>query len=405
MYNERSVVLPASTEEASAVLGEAAGRGVTVVPRGAGLGWHPLDGDVIVDMGRMDQVTEHAAGDLVARIQAGATMGHVARVLAEAGQRLALDVPGGVTVGGMIATGLAGPLRFRYGSPRDLLIGITVVRPDGVVAHSGGKVVKNVAGYDLGKLFAGSHGTLGLITEATFRLHPLPQAVAYLTARAARDDLAAAVIAAANSPLQPSAVELGPDGIVCVLLEGTASGVEERVKRMAELLGSAEVSPVPPSWWGKLPDPVGTVVRVTFWLARLGDVLGAIASAGVPCEVGGSAGAGVLYVCLDSGADVSPLVSAVRAAVGDRGSVVVLTEPPRFDHPLMRAVRDQFDPGHRMGGTGLCRSRTRCERWRTTACTAASACPHARPTSCGVRRWTRRAAGFTWSASSWTVRS
>ena len=81
----------------------------------------------------------------------------------------------------MVATGTAGPRRFRYGSPRDLLIGITIVRADGVVAHSGGKVVKNVAGYDLGKLFSGSQGTLGLITEATFRLHPRPAAVAWVT--------------------------------------------------------------------------------------------------------------------------------------------------------------------------------------------------------------------------------
>jgi glycolate oxidase FAD binding subunit len=347
---ERSVVLPASTEEASAVLGEAAELGRTVVPRGAGLGWVPLDGDLIVDMRRMDQVTEHAAGDLVARIQAGATMGHVARVLAQAGQRLALDVPPEVTVGGMIATGLAGPLRFRYGSPRDLLIGITVVRPDGAVARSGGKVVKNVAGYDLGKLFAGSRGTLGLIAEATFRLHPLPRAVAYVTARAGVSGAAEAVVAAANSPLQPSAVELGSDFSVAVLLEGTAAGVTERAKQMADVLGSADVSSEPPTWWGTLPDPVGTVVRVTFWLARLGDVLRAIADAGVPCEVSGSAGAGLLYLCLDEGADAGPLVSAVRAAVGDRGSVVVLTDPPRFEDPLMRAVRDQFDPGHRMGG-------------------------------------------------------
>jgi glycolate oxidase FAD binding subunit len=351
MDMERSVVLPASTEEASAALGRAAERGATVVPRGAGLGWIPLDGDLVVDMRRMDQVTEHAAGDLVARIQAGATMGHVARVLAEAGQRLALDVPPEVTVGGMIATGLAGPLRFRYGSPRDLLIGITVVRPDGVVARSGGKVVKNVAGYDLGKLFAGSRGTLGLITEATFRLHPLPQAVAYVTAACGSEGAAEAVMAAANSPLQPSAVELGPEG-VCVLLEGTASGVAERAKQMTELLGSADVSSEPPTWWGKLPDPVGTVVRVTFWLARLGDVLRVITESPVPCTVSGSAGAGMLYVCLDEGADVGPLVAALRAAVRDRGSVVVLTDPPRFDDPLMRAVRDQFDPGHRMGGVG-----------------------------------------------------
>jgi glycolate oxidase FAD binding subunit len=350
MGYERGVVQPADTGEASAMLGEAAKLGQTVVPRGAGLGWIPPDGDLIVDMRRMDQVTEHAAGDLVARIQAGATMGHVARVLAEAGQRLALDVPPEVTVGGMIATGLAGPLRFRYGSPRDLLIGITVVRPDGVVAHSGGKVVKNVAGYDLGKLFAGSRGTLGLITEATFRLHPLPQAVAYVTAPCGRSGAPAAVVAAANSPLQPSAVELGSDFSVAVLLEGTTAGVAERAKQMSELLGSADVSSEPPTWWGKLRDPVGTVVRVTFWLARLGDVLRAVCDAGVPCAAGGSAGAGVLYVCVDEGADAFPLVSAARAAVGDRGSVVVLTDPPRFDDPLMRAVRDQFDPRHRMGG-------------------------------------------------------
>ncbi len=109
----------------------------------------------------------------------GVTLDELARVLARAGQRLALDPPGqpaGGTVGGVLATNVAGPLRLRYGAPRDLLIGITVVRADGTVARSGGKVVKNVAGYDLGKLFAGSRGTLGLITQATFRLHPLPAA-------------------------------------------------------------------------------------------------------------------------------------------------------------------------------------------------------------------------------------
>ena len=117
--------------------------------------------DLVVDLRSMDQVIEHAAGDLVARVQAGATIGQLAAVLGSAGQQLALDVPAEATVGGVVATGTAGPRRFRYGAPRDLLIGITVVRADGVVAHAGGKVVKNVAGYDLGKLFAGSQGTLG----------------------------------------------------------------------------------------------------------------------------------------------------------------------------------------------------------------------------------------------------
>jgi glycolate oxidase FAD binding subunit len=377
--SERSVVLPASTDETAAVVRDAAERDLTIVPRGAGLGWVTVPGDLIVDMSQQDQVIEHAAGDLVARVQAGATMGHVAQVLAAAGQRLALDVPPEITVGGMIATSTAGPLRFRYGSPRDLLIGITVVRPDGVVAHSGGKVVKNVAGYDLGKLFAGSRGTLGLITEATFRLHPLPQAVAYLTTAPGADGtpagsavavtVPAAVIGAANSPLQASAVELGPDLTVGVLLEGTTAGVAERARRMAEILPAVSISQTPPPWWGRLPQAYGTVIGVTFWLARLGGVLGAIADSGVPARVCGPAGAGLLYVCPEAGADTDGLVAALRAVVADRGSVAVLTEPPGPADALTRsaltqsaltrsaltgAIRDQFDPAHRMGG--LCRT-------------------------------------------------
>jgi glycolate oxidase FAD binding subunit len=375
MTSERAVVLPASTADAAAALRDAAERDLTVVPRGAGLGWIELCGDLIVGTSKLDQVIEHAAGDWIARVQAGATMGHVAEVLAMAGQRLALDVPPEVTVGGMIATGLAGPLRFRYGSPRDLLIGITLVRADGVVARSGGKVVKNVAGYDLGRLFAGSRGTLGLITEATFRLHPLPQAVAYLTADLDRPAAVAAVIAAANSPLQPSAVELaagelsagrlsagglsagglGTGGLgtggrytVGVLLEGTTDGVAERARRMTELLGSAKVTSAPPPWWGQLPAPPGTVIRIAFWLARLAEVLDVIEKSGVECTVTGPAGAGMLYVCVHD--DAGGLVPALRAAVGDRGSVAVLTGPPGPPSALMSALRDQFDPGHRMGG-------------------------------------------------------
>ena len=197
----------------------------------------------------MSGVVEHSAGDLVARVQAGARMGDVAAVLARAGQEIALDVPDEATVGGVVAIGLAGPRRLRYGTPRDLLIGITIVRADGTVAKSGGKVVKNVAGYDLGKLFAGSAGTLGLITEATFRLHPLPAARAYVTAEYVAVSVACdAVAAAANSPLVASAVELSraePGGPirVGVLLEGSAEGVAARSTRMADLLGPASSAP------------------------------------------------------------------------------------------------------------------------------------------------------------------
>ncbi len=384
------VASPASTDEASALLRAAAAHDLTVVPHGAGIGlgwgWPPSSCDLVVDMSSMGQVIEHAAGDLVARVQAGTTIGQLAAVLSAAGQELALDVPAGATVGGVIGTGTAGPRRFRYGAPRDLLIGITVVRADGVVAHSGGKVVKNVAGYDLGKLFAGSQGTLGLITEATFRLHPLPGAVAYVTAEfglAERASAAAAAISAARSALVPSAVELDwPGGSsrplrVGVLLEGTAAGVAERAKQMAELLAAAggsptvQVSDAPPQRWGQLPSP-STVVRVTFWVGNLPGALDAIAAAGassgVRPAVSGSAGAGVLYACLDPGTEsdaAARFVKALRDRLGGssarltRGSVVVLAAPPPVMRiagmygpvpgaALMGAVKDQFDPGHRM---------------------------------------------------------
>jgi len=346
-------------------------------------------------MRRMDQVIEHAAGDLVARVQAGATMGYLASVLASAGQQLAVDAPADATVGGVVATGTAGPRRFRYGAPRDLLIGITVVRADGVIAHSGGKVVKNVAGYDLGKLFSGSQGTLGLITEATFRLHPLPAAEAWVTGDFAPNspsDLAgaaAAVASAAGSALVPSAVELlwtGPPVVlrVGVLLEGTPSGVSERARQMAELLAAAGGTPVvvvsetPSRWWEPESDGPGTVVRVTFWVRQLADVLDALAatgaSTGIRPAVSGAAGAGVLYARLDPAAaddTAAAFVTALRdrlagvfagSADGSglvRGGIAVVTAPPAVlaaagpDGPvpgleLMQAVKDQFDPGHRM---------------------------------------------------------
>ncbi len=381
------VASPGSTAEAAALLRAAASFGLTVVPRGAGTGmsWGapPSSCDLVVDLRSMDQVLEHAAGDLVARVQAGLTMGRLASALATAGQELALDVPADATVGGVVATGTAGPRRFRYGTPRDLLIGLTVVRADGVVAHSGGKVVKNVAGYDLGKLFSGSHGTLGLITEATFRLHPLPGAVAWVTAEfgpAERAGACSAVSWAARSALVPSAVELDwPGGAqralrVGVLLEGTESGVTERATQMSELLASASggsvgvVDAAPPRW-GVLP-PRAVVVRVSFWVRDLEPVLGALATAGadggVRPAVSGPAGAGALYACLDPGAPddaaarfVTVLREQVAGCVGSRGSVVVLAAATPVlaaagaygavpGLALMQAVKDQFDPDHRM---------------------------------------------------------
>jgi glycolate oxidase FAD binding subunit len=383
---------PGSTDEAAAVMRVAAEHDLAVVVRGGGsrLSWGtpPSRCDLVIDMSRMADVAEHASGDLVARVQAGARMGGVAAVLAQAGQEIALDVPDDASIGGIVASGLAGPRRLRYGTPRDLLIGITIVRADGTVAKSGGKVVKNVAGYDLGKLFAGSAGTLGLIAEATFRLHPLPAARSYVTAEyvavAAACD---AVAAAANSPLVSSAVELSrtePSAPVRVgvLLEGSVDGVQARSARMAGLLGNGEVSAEPPAWWPGAPQagPGETLVRVSFWVSALARVLDAIAAAadksGVSPVVAGSAGAGVLYALVPGATQAevaqaevaqtgaAEFAAALRDAVaGPRCGVVVLAAPaavraalagrggmngPVPGLALMRAVKDQFDPGHRM---------------------------------------------------------
>jgi glycolate oxidase FAD binding subunit len=383
------VALPGSTGEAAAVLRVAAEHELAVVPRGGGsrLGWcaPPSRCDVLVDVSRMDAVLEHAAGDLVARLQAGARMGDVADLLGTAGQEIALDVPAGATAGGVVASGLTGPRRLRYGSPRDLLIGITIVLANGTVARSGGKVVKNVAGYDLGKLFAGSAGTLGLITEVTFRLHPLPATRAFVSAEFGAGALPAAcdaVAAAANSSLTASAVELsrpaaGGPLLVSVLLEGSADGVAARAGAMAELLGRSgpsrtKVSESAPPWWPGPPAAAAgeTLVRVSFWVSALGQVLDAIDAAareaGIAPSVAGSAGAGVLYVSCPPGEPEAcgGFVGALRGTLDHaRGGVAVLAAPADVRAALagrggmagsvpglslMRAVKDQFDPGHRM---------------------------------------------------------
>jgi glycolate oxidase FAD binding subunit len=291
-----------------------------------------------------------------------------------------------------VASGLAGPRRLRYGSPRDLLIGITIVLANGTVARSGGKVVKNVAGYDLGKLFAGSAGTLGLITEVTFRLHPLPAARAFVRAEFGADAgpaASAAVAAAANSSLIASAVELsrpsaGGPLLVSVLVEGSADGVAARAREMADLLAAAgaagsvaEVSESPPPWWPGTPGAPeallagdGTLVRVSFWVSALGQVLDAIDAAareaGIAPSIAGSAGAGVLYISCPPGEPeaCAGFTGALRGMLDRaRGGVAVLAAPAEVRAALearggmagsvpalslMRAVKDQFDPGRRM---------------------------------------------------------
>jgi len=415
----RYVAAPASTDEAAALLRAAAGLGLTLVPHGSGRRQHwgnpPTSCDLIVDTGRLDKVVEHAAGDLIVTVQAGVRLPDLSELLAAAGQRLAIGprtVVEGGTVGGLLATNAADSRRYRYGAPRDLLIGITVVRADGVIARAGGKVVKNVAGYDLGKLFAGSYGTLGLITEATFRLHPLPGVAMGLGVQRRDAESAAAMVQTIHgSPVAPSWIDLrwpSPAAPIWlhVGLEGDRESVLTRAERLRALVGPALLPRVQPDvatvqefgspghdsspeaaaparrtedqLRADLQNPAldnGTLVRVAFWVGQLAQVLTAIqaaaASNGVDVAIEGSAGAGVLQARApaDSApAAVAGFVADLRAGLSGLGggsvvpsvaSAVVVYAPdevrsvtdvwgPVPSLHLMRAVKDQFDPECRM---------------------------------------------------------
>jgi glycolate oxidase FAD binding subunit len=242
------VVEPASVDEASTVLAFCSANRLAVVPRGGGTkltwGGAPERADVMLSTARMDAVLDHAAGDLVVVAQAGCRIEALQATLAQSGQMLALDPPqAGATIGGIVATGASGPRRLRYGTPRDLVIGIKLVLSDGTIAHAGGRVVKNVAGYDLGRLFAGSFGTLGLIAEVTFRLHPIPAYAQRLDVSVETPEAAfAAVRLAVSPPLDPVAVELwwptaSGAGRVEARFEGTEPGVRAQTSRLVSLLG------------------------------------------------------------------------------------------------------------------------------------------------------------------------
>ena len=223
--------------EAAAVLARAAAAGTTVSIGREG-------GDVLLSTDRLDRLVEHEAGDLTCTVEAGIRLSELNRRLAEHGQMLALDPPGDPTIGACIAANLSGPRSQRYGGPRDLLLGVTVVLGDGLVASSGGKVVKNVAGYDLGKLFCGSEGRLGLVARASLRLHPRPEAGRTLVVPVEEAGEALRLLGElARSQLVPSAVDLLWPGKLCVLFEGSARAVEVQVEAAWALLGGAEGDP------------------------------------------------------------------------------------------------------------------------------------------------------------------
>jgi glycolate oxidase FAD binding subunit len=223
-----------SVHEAAELLARASGDGQRVSIERDG-------GEVVVSMKRLDQVLEHEAGDLTAIVEGGIRVRDLNDRLAGHGQMLALDPPGNPTIGACVAANLSGPRRHRYGTARDLVIGVTVVLADGTIASSGGKVVKNVAGYDLGKVFCGSEGRFGLIARVALRLHPKPESARTLavpvTSAADAEAKARAIL---RAPLAPSAVDVVWPGWLAVLFEGGRRGVDEQLAVAQALVGGAE---------------------------------------------------------------------------------------------------------------------------------------------------------------------
>ena len=186
----------------------------------------------------LNRILEHDPGDLTCTVEAGVRLSELRDSLAASGQRLSLDPPGDPTIGALLARNLSGPLRHRFGAPRDLVLGATLVLADGTIASAGGKVVKNVAGYDLARLVCGSEGRLAFIVRASLRLHPLPKATGTLVVES--DDVAGVAARLLGSQLQPSALDILHPGRVAVLFEGSERAVAAQVRTAQATVGGEE---------------------------------------------------------------------------------------------------------------------------------------------------------------------
>src|SRR5262245_34297287 len=298
----RWVVRPASLEQLSRILALASDGRLAVVPVGSGssleLGHPPQRLDLVLDLAGLDQAIEYNPDDLTITVQAGISAGALAARLAPHRQWLALDPPGGAarTVGGIVATNASGPRRVRYGTSRDLLLGVRFVQADGVVTWGGSKVVKSVSGYDVPKLMVGALGTLGVLAELTLRLHPLPDAerswlALFENARAAQ----ALVERVVDSALQPSRLELfnaralqlvsaeSAGAGVAVSIGSVDAAVREQGERLTALARSSagRVVPLQEGFWdasesAMAPSDSAAVLQIATLADRLAGATGAV---------------------------------------------------------------------------------------------------------------------------------
>jgi len=366
-----SRVTPASREELAEALRLADERGQAVAPVGGGtqldLGMPPSRLDVVIETTGLNKVVEYEPADLTVTVEAGIRFDELQKLLGEQGQFLALDPPAasGATIGGLIATNASGPLRFAYGTARDLVIGTRVANPDGNVTHAGGRVVKNVAGYDLNKLYVGSLGTLGIIVELSFKLAPIPPATNTVVGQFADANAARAVInAVVQSPLSPMAIELlGPRAASAVSLPeallvvfrvgGYPQAVERQVRDLSALVGQRVETSA--TVWDDLhgmrvaAQSRDVVVKAAVPLVESTRVVEILEQrlAGLDPLVWAHAGNGIAYAACNVPSDASVLrdIRTEISALGSNASMVI----QRCSIELKRAVDVWGDPGSSIG--------------------------------------------------------
>jgi glycolate oxidase FAD binding subunit len=383
----RMIAEPGTAEDLARCLRWARGAGLKVTPRGGGtkMGWGnpPAACDLVLSTARLDRVNEHAWADMTVIAEAGCRVADLQKALAEHGQHLALDPlwPERATIGGILSTNDSGTLRLRYGSLRDLIIGITVALPDGTLARSGGKVVKNVAGYDLAKLFTGALGTLGVIVQAIFRLHPLPRETRNLTFSGTPAALNQLLLSILASRLTPIGLQLraAPGGAqLDIRFAGTAAGIHAQIEQVDQLRQLAAPVSAPSDapvdiwtshqaiWDGAAPAPRRLVARLSVLPARIAAVCALIERSAAARSLAWQMvvqGVGAGYVRLEGD---EPALRATLLALREelagtgetepRGTIVALGCPlavkrgldvwgPASDaQPVMVRIKQRFDP-------------------------------------------------------------
>jgi glycolate oxidase FAD binding subunit len=347
-----AVERPTTAEELARRLHQAAESGSAVVPVGggkaAGMGGAPLRCDVELHTTGLDRVLEHSQADMVVSVEAGITLEALQAELGKAGQFLPLDPfnSPGHTIGGLLATGWTGPLRQRFGSARDFLIGIRVALPDGHLATAGGRVVKNVSGYDLMKLHFGGMGSLGVIVAASFKVFPKP--LHDVTVEKLNDSIEDAWDASARAmelPLLPAALELFSDGRVLARFFGSPDAVNRMVSELGWKEADASVwgehSRRAPESWARIAVPRNALRAVL---------------SGLPAgaQWWASPGIGIAHWSFDGAPE--NVRSARGAAEAAHGSLVLMGAPPHITGELgawgtppatvelMRNIKRAFDP-------------------------------------------------------------